>query len=132
MRVTNCSHSQMGSEDLQGMSFSVNLTSRPQGSVADLRERGRIHLIADNGVVTMRLLVWTAVLTALVAGWAPAPTAAAADRGGGRRRDGERRRGAGGGGGDRHAGNGGRRGAAHDGNGPSGGFPLRRRGDGEV
>src|ERR1039458_8232959 len=68
----------MGSEDLQGMSFSVNLTSRPQGSVADLRERVRIHLIADNGVVTMRLLVWAAVLTALVAGWAPAQTAAAA------------------------------------------------------
>src|ERR1019366_6207928 len=37
----------------------------------------RIHLIADNGVVTMRLLVWAAVLTALVAGWAPAQTAAA-------------------------------------------------------
>ena len=37
----------------------------------------RIHLIADNGPVTMRLLVWGAVLTALVAGWAPAQTAAA-------------------------------------------------------
>src|ERR1039458_6210987 len=31
----------------------------------------------DNGAVTMRLLVWGAVLTALVAGWAPAQTAAA-------------------------------------------------------
>ncbi|MGD0045569.1 MAG: carboxypeptidase-like regulatory domain-containing protein [Bryobacteraceae bacterium] len=37
----------------------------------------RIHLIADDGVVTMRLLVWAAVLTALVSGWAPAQTTAA-------------------------------------------------------
>src|ERR1039458_8069719 len=38
----------------------------------------RIHLIADNGAVTMRLLLWGAILTALVAGWAPAQTAAVA------------------------------------------------------
>lgn len=38
----------------------------------------RIHLIADNGVVTMRLLVWAAVSTALVAGWAPQTAAAVA------------------------------------------------------
>src|ERR1035441_4737169 len=42
----------------------------------------RIHLIADNGVATMRLLVWAAVLTALVAGWAPVQTAAAGAVGG--------------------------------------------------
>ena len=41
----------------------------------------RIHLIADNGVVTMRLLVWAAVSTALVAGWAPQTAAAVAVNG---------------------------------------------------
>src|ERR1039457_441006 len=96
--------------------------------------------------VTMRLLVWAAVLTALVAGWAPAQTAAAVAV------DGTVNDGAGVavagavvplgtaggegggvvGGRDAHAGNGGRRGAAHDGNGPSGGFPLRRGGGGEL
>jgi hypothetical protein len=52
------------------------LASRPQGSVATSVKSSKIHVIADNVAVTMRLPVWIAVLTALLAGWAPAQTAA--------------------------------------------------------